>query len=114
MTHLVDERMQRPSDPPSVADERESHVAHCAELLALFTQRPNQELEPTELRKITPHYQQRISELRRQGHRIENMRRWLDRGDGKKTRLDGGYRLRLETPLGRDAGEYKVQPGLWS
>ena len=89
----------------SVATEKAAHRLHREQIEALLTSRPLDTVEPEELRKITPHYQQRISESRRHGLRIENVPRWLILADGTKKRRDGAYRFLPHPRLGRDAAE---------
>ncbi len=91
---------------PSIAEEREARAAQCAKLADLFRSRPLHEIEPDELKAITPHYQQRISELRRkQQMRIVNVPRSVTRSDGSKAKQDGAYRYENFEKLGRDAGQ---------
>ena len=93
-------------DQPSIAEEREARAAQCAKLADLFKSRPLAEIEPDELKAITPHYQQRISELRRKAKmRIVNVPRSLEMADGTKRKRDGAYMWTPHTPLGRDAGQ---------
>ena len=96
----------------SVSTEIDDRAAQRAQIEALLTSRPLETVEPDELRKITPHYQQRISESRQRGLRIENVPRWLELMDGTKKRRDGGYRFVPHEPLGRDAGE--MTPRRWT
>lgn len=61
-------------------------------LAALFRRRPLEPITPAELRAITPHYQQRISECRRQlGMTLKNVQQWRTDDDGVKHRIDGSY-----------------------
>ncbi len=106
-------------DQPSIAEEREARAAQCAKLAELFKARPLAEIEPDELKLVTPHYQQRISELRRKQHmRIVNVPRSVDvmvRDDGgrlkwKAQKRDGAYMFTPHEPLGRDAGQSVPAP----
>ena len=96
----------------TIAIELQAHRLHREQIEALLTSRPLETVEPDELRKISPHYQQRISESRRHGLRIENVPRWLELSDGIKKRLDGGYQFVPFEPLGRDAS--KLVPRGWT
>ncbi len=79
------------------------HAMHRATIEAWFDAHPLLEIEANDLKKITPHYQQRISEIRqRTGKRIVNVKR-TRLVDGKVKAADGAYRLELQTPHGRDA-----------
>ena len=89
----------------TIAIELQAHRLHREQIEALLKSRPLETVEPDELKKITPHYQQRISESRRHGLRIENVPRWLELADGTKKRLDGAYRYSPHPKLGRDAAE---------
>ncbi len=95
-----------------VSTELQTHRLHREQIEALLTSRPLETVEPDELRKISPHYQQRISESRRHGLRIENVPRWLELTDGTKKRLDGGYRFYPYAKLGRDGAE--LVPREWT
>ncbi len=96
----------------STADDIAAHRLHREQIEALLTSRPLETVEPDELRKITPHYQQRLSESRKHGLRIENVPRWLELTDGTKKRLDGGYKFIPYAKLGRDAAE--LVPREWN
>jgi hypothetical protein len=109
MSPLIDERLAGPSDPPSVSEERDARKLHGAKILAWLEAGS---ATADELRKITPHYQQRISELRQRGYCIENVPQWIVLADGRKLRRDGGYRLRSQTPQGPPADAYRTQPRL--
>ncbi len=94
------------ADQPTVAEEREARAAQCAKLADLFKARPLAEIEPDELKAITPHYQQRISELRRKAKmRIVNVPRSVTLADGTTKKQDGAYRYENFERLGRDAGQ---------
>ncbi len=76
------------------------HAMHRATIEAILL--PWLEIEAETLRKITPHYQQRISEIRKQsGKRIVNVKR-TRLVDGKVKAADGAYRLELQAPQGRN------------
>ncbi len=91
---------------PSIAEEREARAAQCATLRQMFEARPLVEIEPDELKAVTPHYQQRISELRRkQQMRIVNVPRSVTLSDGTTKKQDGAYRYENFDRLGRDAGQ---------
>lgn len=112
----TDFRMQAPSDPPTVQQEREYRKAQCVKLKALFESQPNTVIDAATLRTITTHYQQRLSELRNRkldGLKTENVPTWIDKADGSKRKQDGGYIYRTYEPLGRDASEYVTQPVLF-
>lgn len=87
-----------------IASELDDRTAQRLKLEALFQSRPLQEIEPDELKAITPHYQQRLSESRRRGMRIVNVPRYI-MVNGRKKKQDGAYMLVTFTPLGRDAAE---------
>ena len=96
----------------STAEDIAAHRLHREQIEALLTSRPLETVEPDELRKITPHYQQRVSESRKHGLRIENVPRWLTLADGTKKRRDGAYRFVPYAKLGRDAAEFT--PRRWT
>ena len=92
----------------STETEIQDHALHREHIAALFRLHPLEDIEPATLRDITPHYQQRISELRRGQDRmvIQNRPRSVQDGSGRTKRLDGAYRwLPHGEPLGRDATE---------
>ena len=93
-------------------DEINSHRLHREQIEALLRSRPLETVEPDELRKITPHYQQRVSESRKHGLRIENVPRWLILADGTKKRRDGAYRFVPYAKLARDGSE--LVPRRWT
>lgn len=95
-----------------IATALDTHRLHREQIEALLKSRPLETVEPEELRKITPHYQQRISESRRHGLRIENVPRWLELTDGTKKRRDGAYRFVPFATLGRDANA--LVPRRWT
>ncbi len=106
----------RIEDPPTVAEDREAKKAQRQKIAALFLSRPLEEITPAELRRITPHYQQRISELRRQKPDpmlITNVPQSLERADGSKQKLDGNYRLDLEKPQGPPSHLFRPQKLLY-
>lgn len=90
---------------PGLRAELDDRQAQRQKLAALFRASPFVDIEPDELRTITPHYQQRISELRaKDGLTIENVLRTALDGSGKAIRRDGAYRYRSTGPaLGRAA-----------
>ncbi len=93
-------------DTPTLPDELSARAAQCAKLADLFKSKPLAEIEPDELKAITPHYQQRISELRRKAQmRIVNVPRSMTRSDGTVAKQDGAYRYENFEKLGRDAGQ---------
>ncbi len=94
-------------DEPSIADEKAARLAQRDMIAALFRSHPLQEIDNAILKAITPHYQQRISECRRQlGMTIQNIRVSVAQADGTLKRLDGNYRLLTQAPHGRDAGTF--------
>lgn len=98
---------------PTTAEVIEDRKAQCEKIAALFKAHPLYEIEPEELHKITPHYQQRISELRRLKvgrMNIINVSRSLVQADGTKKKRDGAYRYEPHDRLGRDAGEQVPAP----
>lgn len=103
-------------EPPTVAEDRDAKRAQRETIAALFNSRPLEEITPMELRKITPHYQQRISELRRQKDgpmRIVNVPQWVLRPDGSKAKQDGNYRFEpIPVNLGPSSDRYRAQPRL--
>ena len=93
---------------PNVSQEKADREMQRQQIAELLTTHPLLEIEPETLRKITPHYQQRISECRRSGMRIENVPRFLALENGRLKRLDGAYRFVPYEPLGRDAGTFQA------
>lgn len=93
-----------------IATEMDDRDFQRQKIAALLTARSPADVEPDELRLITPHYQQRISELRvkHQMH-IENRPRFLALANGTKKKRDGAYRLLPYAPLGRDSGTIIAQ-----
>lgn len=93
----------------SIKADCDVHALHRAEIEALLMAVPLREIEADDLKKITPHYQQRISESRAKfkasGHRFENVPRFDVMADGTKRKRDGAYRYVPYRKLGRDAGE---------
>lgn len=92
----------------SVDQEIDDRTAHRDAIATLFKESPLEDIEPADLKKITPHYQQRISECRRQlGMTIQNRPRSRQEADGRVRKQDGAYRYLPDgEPLGRDAGAY--------
>lgn len=100
-------------DEPSITDEKAAHQAQRETMAALFRSRPLEEIDNAELKQITPHYQQRISECRRLlKMQIHNIRVFVVLADGTKKRLDGNYRYEPYDRLGRDAGTFA--PRTWT
>ena len=99
------------SDPPTVAQEKADRLAQRDKIAALFRLSPLQDIEPETLRLVTPHYQQRISEIRRQlGMRLVNVPRSREDGaTGTIRRQDGAYRFEPHESLDRDAGAVVAQ-----
>ncbi len=98
-------------EPPSVAEQVEDRTAQREKIAALFQAHPLMLIHAEQLRAITPHYQQRISELRwKHGMRIENIPISLTLANGRKKKLDGAYRYLTYEPLGRDAGTPTLAP----
>lgn len=91
---------------PSVSHEKADRLFQRDQIAALFKQHPLEDIEPAILRAITPHYQQRISECRRDlGMTLQNRPRTCQDVAGRVKRLDGAYRYLPDGPLlGRDAG----------
>jgi hypothetical protein len=95
-------------EPPTVAEEKAQRQAHRDQIAAMFKRRPLEELTSDELRMVTPNFQQRISECRRElGMRIVNVRQWLVLEDGSKKRLEGHYRYETYVPLGPSSDQYR-------
>ncbi len=89
----------------STVTEIQDRQAHRDAIAALFQAHPLEEIEPETLKAITPHYQQRISECRRQlKMTIRNVPRSLTDADGRKRKRDGAYRYEQHERLGRDSG----------
>jgi hypothetical protein len=81
----------------------QDHALHRATIEAWFRSHPLEVREADDLKAITPHYQQRISEIRQMSKlRIENVKRTRV-VNGKVRAADGGYRYVPHEPLGRDA-----------
>lgn len=94
-------------DEPSIGDEKAARLYQRDQIAALFRSRPLEEIDNAELKKITPHYQQRISECRRElNMNIRVVKRWTKSADGRMKRLDGDYIFKPYTELGRDAGTF--------
>jgi hypothetical protein len=89
----------------STETEIQDRQAQCEKLAALFNARPYEEISPEELRGITPHYQQRISDLRRtRKMTIQNVPKTFEDASGAVHKADGWYLYRpLGEPLGRAA-----------
>ncbi len=93
---------------PSVVTEIEDRKAKRDEIAAYFKAREWQEVSAEELRAITPHYQQRISNCRMDlDMTIVNVRKSYEDALGETHRLDGSYVYRPTGPAqGRDAGSF--------
>lgn len=92
----------------SIDTEIADRAMHREKIAALFKAHPVEDIESEPLRAITPHYQQRISELRHGKDRmvIQNRPRSVQDDSGRAKRLDGAYRwLPHGEPIGRDATE---------
>lgn len=92
----------------AIAQEFEDRKAQCETLAALFKSRPYEEISPDELRQITPHYQQRISNCRRKpfSMTIQNVPKTRQDDSGTAHKADGWYVYRPDgAPLGRDSGQ---------
>lgn len=86
----------------SMQQELRDRALHRATIQALLCAVPWREIEAAELRKITPHYQQRITEIRKQsGLRIVNVPR-SEVIDGKAHKRDGAYRWEPDPITARD------------
>ncbi len=95
----------------SLTEEVQERAAQRQKIAALFQSRPLEDITADELKAITPHYQQRISECRRLEHMtIRNIRVSIVLADGTEKRLDGSYRYENFERLGRDAGELVPRP----
>lgn len=90
---------------PTVAEERASRKAHRDAIAAILKASPLEDIEPDVLKAITPHYQQRISECRRDLKMvIQNQPRSRQDATGRKVKQDGAYMYRpTGEPLGADA-----------
>ncbi len=96
----------------SLSDELDDRTAQRLKIAALFKARPLEDITADELRAVTPHYQQRISELRRKSQMtIRNVPQSFTDALGRVHKMDGSYRWypHGET-LGRDAGEIVGRP----
>jgi hypothetical protein len=92
--------------------ELRDRALHRATIQALLCAVPWREIEAADLQKITPHYQQRISEIRKQsGLRIVNVPR-SEVIDGKAHKRDGAYRFEPQKLDGRDPSE--PSPERWA
>ncbi len=109
------------TEPPSVAEEVEDRAIHRERIAALFREHPLEEFGPDELRRVTTHYQQRISECRKPeyfGMNIVNLPKWIEdtsrpktkKGKPRMKRVDGWYRYEPFERLGRDAGVPTLAP----
>ncbi len=96
------------SAEPALVTELEDRKAKRDEIAAYFKAREWQEITAEELRAITPHYQQRISQCRSQLEMtIVNVRKSYEDALGAMHRLDGSYVFRPTGPAqGRDAGTF--------
>lgn len=99
---------------PSVSQEKADRLFQRDQIAALFKARPLAEIEAAELKRVTTHYQQRISECRRDlGMTIENVRRSRQEASGRVKRLDGAYRYQPHgKALGDDSG-VPMRPVEW-
>ena len=90
---------------PNVTQEKADRQFQRDKIAALFRLHPLEDIEPEVLKAITPHYQQRISECRRQlGMTIQNRPRSRQDATGRKVKQDGAYRwLPAGDPLGADS-----------
>lgn len=98
----------------SVNQEKADRLFQRDQIAALFKARPLAEIEPVELKAITPHYQQRISECRRDlGMTVENVRRSYQDGVGRVKRLDGAYRYQPHGEALGDDPSVQMRPVEW-
>lgn len=96
------------SDPSTIAEEKAQRQAHRDQIAAIFKRRPLEDITSDELRTITPNFQQRVSQCRRElGMNIENLRQWMVLADGSKKRLEGNYRYQPYQSLGPSSAEYR-------
>ena len=96
-----------------IAQEKQDRQFQRDAIAAIFRAAPLEEIDHDRLAQITPHYQQRISECRRQlKMHIANVRVCIALENGTLKRLDGNYRYHPNPPLGRDASE--PVPRLWT
>lgn len=99
---------------PTVADEKAHRRGHVRTLMLWFYAHPLVEISAEELETLVGrNYQQRISELRRNLMRIENVPHAIELADGTRKKLSGGYRFVPYEQLGRDAAAYTVQTSLF-
>ncbi len=109
--HTPASRLQ---EPPSVQEEKAQRQAHRDQISAIFKARPLEEITSDELRKVTPNFQQRVSQCRRElGMNIQNLRRWVTLEDGSKKRLEGDYRFQPYESLGPSSAEYRQSKRLF-
>ncbi len=106
-------------EQPSLGNEIEDRAAQRAKIAALFQAHPLMMIHANDLKAITPHYQQRISELRRKhGMNIENVPQSVPdltkpryrNGEPRRKKIDGAYRYLTYDRLGRDAGMPTLAP----
>lgn len=94
--------------PPTVGEEIQDRAAQIEKLRALFTSRPLQEIEASELIALVGvNYRSRIANLRESEHgglNIQNKRRHIEDAQGRKHAALGAYCFTPYTPIGRDAG----------
>jgi len=78
---------------PEIVTELEDRAAQRDKIAALFRLHPLEDISAGTLRDITPHYQQRISEIRRQlKMNVQNRPIWVEAGPrARKKRLDGSH-----------------------
>lgn len=102
----IDSISAPPLEPPTVAEELAQRLTQTQILAGLFRAAPLKEFSSEELTHVVgPNYRSRIAQLRVAPYemRIDLVPHWLERADGSKQKLSGGYRFVPYEKLGRDS-----------
>lgn len=97
-------------EPPSVAEEKVQRLYHRDAIAAIFKGRPLEELDSAAFKHVTEHYQQRISNCRTDlGMNIVYTKRWIERADGSKQRVEGTWKYLPYEQLGPSSDQFRPQ-----
>jgi hypothetical protein len=97
-------------EPPTVLEEKAQRQAHRDAIAAIFRSRPLEELEAADLRVVTVNYQQRLSNCRTElDMHIVYTKRWIQREDGSKQRIEGTWRYQPYEQLGPSSDQFRPQ-----